>query len=128
MHTKPNVWDTAALKAHRQAEIGKAEHAQSQEDWHRATIYIERALSDKRGISEFCTLPGCRRARRCLGNPTVCLAPDASRSAQAQAAIGDIYVKIQEQRRAATVDGRKLDLLDPVTLRLPRRRQKGLAR
>jgi hypothetical protein len=119
MHNLPKFWDAQTLKAHRQAEIGRAENAQSEQDWQRAKIYVERAMSDQRGIHRYCTLPGCRRARACRGNPTVCLAPNAS--ATMQGAIDTIYVKMQEQRWASTVDGRKLDWLDPVTRKLPGR-------
>jgi hypothetical protein len=119
MHTKPKLWDKEALNAHKQAEIERAQNAQSEQDRQRAAIYIERAMCDGRGIHQYCTLPGCRRARRCLGNPPVCLSPDAIQSDHAQAAIEDIYVKMQEQRRDAMIDGRKLDWLDPVTRKLP---------
>jgi hypothetical protein len=122
MHTTLRLWDAQALKEHRQAANERAEHAQSQQDWQRATIYVERAVSDKRGLSGFCRLPACRRARGCRGNPTLCLPADAGKSARAQDAIDFIYVQIQEQRWAATVDGRKLDWLDPVTRKLPGRR------
>jgi hypothetical protein len=120
MHNLPKLWDRETLKAHREAETGRAEHAQSQQDWRRATIYVERAMSDKKGLSGFCKLPGCRRARRCRGNPTVCLAPGAS--ASMQGAIDDLYATMQEQRWASTIDGRKLDWLDPVTRKLPGRK------
>jgi hypothetical protein len=122
MHNMPNLWDAKTLKAHTQAALGRAESAQAEQDWKRATIYIERALSDQSGRFEFCRLPACRRARGCRGNPTVCLPADAGKSARAQDAIDHIYVKIQEQRWAATLDGRRLDLLDPVTRKLPRKR------
>jgi hypothetical protein len=117
MHNLPILWDARALKAHRQAEIGRAENAQAEQDWQRATIYIERVLSDQSGRFKFCRLPACRRARGCRGNPTVCLPANAT--AGAQNAIDTIYVKIQEQRWASTHDGRKLDMLDPVARKLP---------
>jgi hypothetical protein len=119
MQTKPKLWDKEALNAHKQAEMERALDAQSEQDRQRAAIYIERAICDRRGIHAYCALPGCRRARRCLGNPPVCLSPDVIQSRHAQAAIDDIYVKMQEQRRDAMIDGRKLDWLDPVTRKLP---------
>ena len=118
MH-KPTLWDKETLDAHEKAAIEDAESARSATDWQRATITIERAVAEKRRRFESCALPVCRRARRCRGNPTLCLPPDASQSARLQDAIEDIYLKIQDQRRAATYDGRKLDMLDPVTRTRP---------
>jgi len=122
MHTTPRLWDADALKAHAQAASGLVTSAQAEQDWKRATIYVERALSDKSRHFETCRLPACRRARRCRGNPTVCLPPGAGTSAKVQAVIDNIYVTIQQQRRASVYDGRKLDLLDPVTRKLPGKR------
>jgi hypothetical protein len=122
MHTTLRLWDAETLKDRAQAANGRAQSALAEQDRRRAAIYIERALCDQRGIYEYCTLPGCRRARCCRGNPPVCLAADATASDSMQNAIDQIYVSIQEQRRAAAYDGRKLDLLDPVTRKLPGRR------
>jgi hypothetical protein len=119
MPTMPKFWDAQTLKAHTQAANGRAQSAQAEQDWKRATIYVERALSNESGLFEFCRLPACRRARACRGNPTLCLAPE---SAEMQNAIDDIYVRIQQQRRAGAFDGRRLDMLDPVTRKLPRRK------
>jgi hypothetical protein len=125
MSNMPKLWDAEALNARTQAAIADVESAQCYQDWQRATITVERWLSDRRGLSEFCTLPPCRRARRCRGNPTVCLSAGATESASVQA-IYRIYVTIQEQRRAAVHNGRRLDLLDPVAR--PARRKKSKAK
>ncbi len=119
MH-KPKLWDTETLDAHDRETTEEAASARSEQDWQRATIYIERAVAEKRRRFESCRLPACRRARRCRGNPTVCLAPDDRQASHLQDAIDHIYVKIQDQRRAASYDGRKLDMLDPVTRKRPR--------
>jgi hypothetical protein len=116
---KPKLWDKETLDDREQAASEAAESARSGQDWQRATTYIERARANRRGLAEFCRLPACRRARSCRGNPTVCLPEGACQSAGLQDAIDHIYVQIQDQRRAATYDGRKLDLLDPVTRRRP---------
>ncbi|MEA2884259.1 MAG: hypothetical protein QOH32_3515 [Bradyrhizobium sp.] len=120
MH-KPVLWDKETLDAHEQEASEEAESARSEQDWQRATIYIERAVAEKRRRFVSCALPACRRARRCRGNPTLCLPPDACESPRLQDAIEHIYVKMQDQRRAATYDGRKLDWLDPVTRKRPRK-------
>ena len=122
MHTIPKLWDTATLKAHTQDAIACAEGAQSEQDWERATIYAERALSDKRRRFQDCRLPACRRARGCRGNPATCLPANACESAGMGEAIDGIYVQIQQQRRHAAMLGRRLDMLDPVTRKLPRRK------
>jgi hypothetical protein len=119
MH-KPKLWDAKTLDTRDQEKIEAAASARSEQDWQRATIYIERAVAEKRRRFESCALPACRRARRCRGNPTLCLAPDDRNAPHLQDAIDDIYVKIQDQRRAASYDGRKLDMLDPVTRKRPR--------
>jgi hypothetical protein len=124
MPNKPKLWDAEALNARTQAAIASVESARCYQDWQRATITVERALSHSRGISEFCTLPACRRARRCRGNPTVCLSAGATESASVQA-IYRIYVTIQEQRRAAVTNGRKLDMLDPVARPARLKKSKG---
>src|SRR3954471_23944600 len=119
MH-KPKLWDTETLDAREQEKIEDAESARSEQDRQRATIYIERAVAEQRRRFESCRLPACRRARRCRGNPTVCLPPDARNAPHLQDAIDHIYVTIQHQRRAASYDGRKLDMIDPVTRKRPR--------
>src|SRR4051794_35699258 len=121
MH-KPTLWDKETLDAHDKAAIEDAESARSAQDRQRATIYIERAVAEKGRRFEACRLPACRRARHCRGNPTLCLPPDARNLPHLPDAIDDIYVKIQHQRRAATYDGRKLEMLDPVTRKRPRRK------
>jgi hypothetical protein len=113
MPNMPKLWDAEVLNARTQAAIANVESAQCYQDWQRATITVERAMSDKMGVPDFCTLPACQRARRCRGNPTVCLSAGVTESVSAQA-IYRIYVTIQEQRRAAVTGGRKPDLLDPV--------------
>ena len=119
MTNLPTLWDAQTLKAHAQAATECAENAQSEQDWERATIYAERAFSDARARFAFCPLPACRRARGCRGNPTICLPPSASTSAGMGEAIDGIYVQIQQQRRRAAQLGRRLDMLDPVTRKLP---------
>jgi hypothetical protein len=121
MH-KPKPWDTAALDAHEEAAREDAERARSGEDWQRATIYIERAFSNRTGSFQACRLPACRRARSCCGNPTVCVPAETVKSARMQNAIEDIYVKIQHNRRAASDVGGKPDIIDLVTRKPPRRK------
>jgi hypothetical protein len=122
MHTIPKLWDTATLKARTQDAIACAEGAQSEQDWQRATIYAERALSDKGRRFQACRLPACRRARGCRGNPAICLPASAGESAGMGEAIDRIYVQIQQQRRRAALLGRRLDMLDPATRKLRRRK------
>ena len=100
MH-KPTLWDKETLDAHEKAADEEAEGARSRQDWQRATITIERALADEHRLFESCRLPACGRARRCRGNPTLCLPPNTC--APLEDEIEDIYVKIQNQRRAAAL-------------------------
>jgi hypothetical protein len=123
MSNMPKLWDAEALNARTQAAIANVESAQCYQDWQRATITVERGMCDRRGLSELCALSACRRARRCRGNPTVCLSAGATESVSVAAAICRIYVTIQEQRRAAVYHGRRPDLLDPVAR--PARREKS---
>jgi hypothetical protein len=119
MHTMPKLWDARTLKDHAQAATERAESAQSEQDWQRAATYAERVFSDARKRFKTCPLPACRRARGCRGNPTICLPANAGESAKMGEAINGIYVQIQEQRRRAVLLGRRLDMLDPVTRKLP---------
>jgi hypothetical protein len=118
MHNLPVPWDARALKDHAKAATERAENAQAEQDWNSAAVYAERAVSDLRKRFATCPLPACRRARGCRGNPTICLPPSAARSAEAS--IEQIYLQIQEQRRRAAWQRRRLDVLVPVTLKLPR--------
>ena len=122
MHTMPKFWDRETLKARKQETIARVENAQSEQDWQRATTYAERVFSDARRRFKDCPLPACRRARGCRGNPTICLPPSAGTSANMQERIDGIYLQIQEQRRRAVLLGRRLDMLDPVTRKLPGRK------
>jgi hypothetical protein len=126
MQKLPIIWDARTLKDHAQAATERAENARAEQDWNSAAIYAERAVSDLRKRFATCPLPACRRARGCRGNPTICLPPNAAKAAEAS--IEHIYVQIQEQRRRAAWQRRRLDVLVPVTRKLPRRMQKGLAR
>jgi hypothetical protein len=118
MH-KPKLWDKETLDAREQEKIEAADNARSEQDWQRATIYIERALSDKSRRFKACRLPACQRARACRGNPTLCLPAGACQSEKLQDAIDAIYVRIQDRRRVASFTGRRLDMLDPVTRKRP---------
>jgi hypothetical protein len=120
MHNLPILWDARTLKGHAQAATERAENVQAEQDWNSAAIYAERAVSDLRKRFAICPLPACRRARGCRGNPTICLPPNAARAAEAS--IEDIYVQIQQQRRNASWRRRRLDVLVPVTRKLPGKR------
>jgi hypothetical protein len=120
MPNLPILWDARTLKDHAQAATERAENARAEQDWNSAAIYAERAVSDTRKRFAICPLPACRRARGCRGNPTICLPPSAAQAAEAS--IENIYVQIQQQRRAASWRRRRLDVLVPVTRKLPGKR------
>jgi hypothetical protein len=120
MHNLPIFWDARTLKARTQAATERAENVQAEQDWNSAAIYAERIVSDVRKRFTICPLPACRRARGCRGNPTICLPANAGKAAEAS--IENIYAQIQQQRRAAAWQRRRLDVLVPVTRKLPRKR------
>ncbi|HEV7879266.1 hypothetical protein [Bradyrhizobium sp.] len=123
MPNLPILWDARTLKDHAQAATERAQDAQAEQaeqDWNSAEIYAERIVSDLRKRFAICPLPACRRARGCRGNPTICLPPSASKAAEAS--IEDIYLQIQQQRRAAAWRRRRVDVLVPVIRKLPRGR------
>src|SRR3954447_17047115 len=120
MNKSPILWDARTLKEHAKAAAERAENAHAQQDWDSAAIYAQRAVSDLRKRFAACPLPACRRARGCRGNPTICLPPGAARAAETS--IEQIYLQIQEQRRRASWRQRRLDVLVPVTRKLPRRK------
>ena len=117
MHKLPILWDARTLKDHAKEAAERAENAQAEQDWNSAAIYAERAVSDLRKRFAICPLPACRRARGCRGNPTICLPPSAAQAAEAS--VENIYLQIQEQRRRAAWQRRRLDVLVPVTRKLP---------
>jgi hypothetical protein len=120
MRNLPIIWDARTLKDHAKAATERAENAQAEQDWNSAAIYAERVLSDVRKRFAICPLPACRRARGCRGNPTICLPPNAAKAAEAS--IEHIYVQIQQQRRVASWQRRRLDVLVPVTRKPPGKR------
>jgi hypothetical protein len=115
----PALWDAEAIKHRTQAAIERAKYAQSQRDWQTAHIYVERVIADKFDRYHFCELSGCRRARRCIGNPPLCWGPRLSElpriPAKVQDSIEKGYALIQQERATAAREGRAPRVLRPVT-------------
>jgi hypothetical protein len=67
------IWDEAFLKQHERNLREDALAVQSDEDWERAVLRLERGMSDISDGFLGCWLPACRRAHRCVGNKPICM-------------------------------------------------------
>jgi hypothetical protein len=113
----PALWDDEFPKQRLQARIAQAKDERAERDWQSAEIQVERAISDEVGTHRSCALSRCRRTRRCIGNPPVCWQPRIIEHvipAKLQEWMEQVYVAIQQERAAATREGRAPRVLSPV--------------
>jgi hypothetical protein len=102
------IWDDAFLKQHERNMREDALAVQSDEDWERAVLKLERGMSDMSDGFLDCRLPACRRAHRCVGNKPICmprckveLVPGGE-----QECVEEFYADIQRERRDAAAANR----------------------
>jgi hypothetical protein len=118
--TVPNLWDTEFLKVRAQVAIESAKHAQSEQDWLSAEILSEQAISNIGDYFRACPLSACHRARRCVGNPPLCMRRLRPKC-PVQNLVEQVYVKLQQERRAAVAEHRAPDVLCPAARRVRRK-------
>jgi hypothetical protein len=107
------IWDEAFLKQHERNLREDALAVQSDEDWERAVLRLERGMSNISDGFLDCRLPACRRAHRCVGNKPICmprckveLVPGGE-----QECVEEFYADIQRERRDAAAANREPRLM-----------------
>jgi hypothetical protein len=115
------IWDEALLKQRERNAREDTLAVQSDDDWARAVLRLERGMSGVSGGFRDCPLRACRRARRCAGDRPVCmprckveLEPGAE-----QELCEEFYAEIQEERRNAAAEGRAPRLVRVIPQRAP---------
>jgi hypothetical protein len=102
------IWDEAFLKQRERNMREDALAVQTDDDWESAVMQFEREMSDTVEGFLDCSLSGCRRAFRCVGNPPICM-PRCKYELQpgvAQELVEEIYAEIQRERRDAAAENR----------------------
>jgi hypothetical protein len=109
----PNVstqqlWDVHCLKGCQQEGLARRKTAQFEQDWNLAVAEAVRRVSNAVEHHAVCRSAACRRARRCVGNTIPCtlLSERELKSGEMQRLIKSLYVRIQQERRAAAYEGR----------------------
>ena len=109
----PNItayqfWDVDCLKDRLQAELERKKTALFEQDWKLAEMEAVRRVSNAVEHYAVCRSAACRRARRCVGNKAPCklLSETESKPAELQRLVEGLYVRIQQERRAAAYEGR----------------------
>jgi hypothetical protein len=101
------IWDSNVLKQRERDARDEVLAAQSDDDWEFAVLQLERGKSNLEYGFVDCPLPGCRRAKRCVGNPPVCTARCELEPGAEQDLVEEFYADIQQERRhAAAGEGR----------------------
>jgi len=111
------LWDTKYLKDVLQAGLERQKMAQSEQDWNLAVTEAVRRVSNAVQHYAVCRSAACRRARRCVGNTVPCtlLAERELKAGEMQRLVKSLYVRIQQERRAAVTEGRPPRVTDAVT-------------
>jgi hypothetical protein len=104
------IWDNAALKQRERDAREEALAVQSDGDWKFAVLRLERGKSDLEYGFVDCPLPGCRRAKRCVGNPQVCTARGELQPGAEQDLVEEFYAELQQERRNAAAHGWRPDV------------------
>ena len=112
-------WDSESLKGYVQEGLEREKAAQFEQDWKRAEIEAAQRASTAADFPPMCRWACCRRARRCAGTRAPCkgLWKSALKPAERERMVEQAYVRIQQERRAAVIEGRAPRVLRPVTVR-----------
>jgi hypothetical protein len=115
--TAQQLWDTKTLKDVLQAGLERQKMAQFEQDWNLAVAEAVRRVSNAVEHHAVCQSATCRRARRCIGNTIPCtlLLERELKSGKMQRLLKSLYVRIQQERRAAVHEGRPPCVTDAVT-------------
>jgi hypothetical protein len=106
--TAQQLWDAKTLKDVLQAGLERQKMAQFEQDWNLAVAEAVRRVSNAVEHYAVCQSAACRRARRCVGNTIPCtlLLERELKSGKMQRLLKSLYVRIQQERRAAVHEGR----------------------
>src|ERR1700709_1199415 len=101
-------WDVKTLKDALQTGLERQEMAQFKQDWNLAVAETVRRVSNAVEHYAVCRSAACRRARRCVGNTIPCtlLSEREWKAEKMQRLVKSLYVRIQQERRAAVHEGR----------------------
>jgi hypothetical protein len=110
-------WDSESLKGYLQEGLERQKTAQFEQDWKRAEIEAAQRISTAADFPLMCRSPRCRRARRCAGTTAPCKGVWKSelKPAERERLVEEAYVRIQQERRAAVIEGRPPRLHDALT-------------
>ena len=105
------LWDAEFLKDRLQAGLERKKMAQFEQDWKRAETEAVRRVSNTVEHYAVCRSPRCRRARRCAGNKAPCqrLSEFELKPEEMQGLVEKVYVRLQQERRAAAYGAAKPD-------------------
>jgi hypothetical protein len=101
-------WDAKYLNDVGQAALERQKMAQSEQDWNLAVTEAVRRVSNAADHYAVCQSAACRRARRCVGNTIPCtlLLERESKPGETHPLVKRLYVRIQQERRAAAHERR----------------------
>jgi hypothetical protein len=102
------LWDMEYLKDCFQEELERRKTALFEQDWKLAEMEAARRVSTAVEHYTVCRSARCRRARRCVGNKALCKRASESelKPAELQRLVERLYIRIQQERRAAAYEGR----------------------
>ena len=100
------LWDTKTLKDVLQAGLERQKMAQAEQDWNLAVTEAVRRVSNAVAHHAVCRSAACRRARRCVGNTVPCTLLSEREPGKMQGMVKSLYVRIQQERRAAAYERR----------------------
>ena len=106
--TAHQFWDVNCLKDVLHAGLQRKRMAQFEQDWNLAVTEAVRRVSNAVEHYAVCRSAACRRARRCVGNTIPCtlLSERELKSGEMQRLVKSLYVRIQQERRAAAYERR----------------------
>ena len=106
--TAQQLWDTKTLKDVLQAGLERQKMAQFKQDWDLAVAEAVRRVSNAVEHYAVCQSAACCRARRCVGNTIPCtlLLERELQSEKMQRLLKGLYIRIQQERRAAAYERR----------------------
>jgi hypothetical protein len=106
--TAQQLWDAKTLKDVGQAGLERQKMAQFEQDWNLAVAEAVRRISNAVEHYAVCQSAACRRARRCVGNTIPCtlLLERELKPGETHPLVKRLYVRIQQERRAAAYERR----------------------
>ena len=106
--TAHQFWDVNYLKDVLKAGLERKRMAQFEQDWNLAVVEAVRRVSNAVEHYAVCRSAACRRARRCVGNTIPCtlLSERELKPGEMQRLVKGLYVRIQQERRAAAYERR----------------------